>query len=395
MDYIFSDRVQSLKPSTIREMLKYSSNPNFISLAAGNPAPEAFPSKEIAEISGEILSKNPFGALQYSVTEGYTDLRNSVKSLMKDKNIGADFDETVITSGAQQVMDLATKSLCNEGDTVISESPSFIGSLNSFRSYNVKLCGVPVESDGINTEKLEEALKNNKNVKFIYTIPNFQNPSGVTMSIEKRKAVYALAKKYNTLILEDNPYGDLRFSGEDLPSIKSLDTDGIVIYAGSFSKVLSPGLRVGWCVAHKDIIQRMVVCKQGQDVHTNILAQMIANEFITKYDFNAHISKLKEIYRKKATFAMDLIDKYLCPYGIKYQKIEGGLFIWCSLPEKITAVEFCQKAIDKKVCIVPGNTFLTNTNDICYDFRVNFSTPTDEQLEKGIILLGELAKEIL
>lgn len=193
---------------------------------------------------------------------------------MKEKhNIGTENDELIITSGAQQIMDLAAKSLCNEGDVVICEAPSFIGSLNSFRSYNAKLVGVPVESDGINTDILEDKLKTENNVKFIYVIPNFQNPSGVTMSLEKRRKVYNLAKKYGVLILEDNPYGELRYSGEHLPSIKSFDTDGIVIYSGSFSKVVSPGMRVGWCVAPNPIIQKMVVCKQGQDVHTNIWSQ--------------------------------------------------------------------------------------------------------------------------
>ncbi|MBQ7521766.1 MAG: PLP-dependent aminotransferase family protein, partial [Clostridia bacterium] len=285
MEYIFSNRVNSLKPSAIREIFKYAADPEVVSLSAGNPAPDAFPCKAVAEISAEIFSKRPIDALQYSVTEGYVPLRNHLKQYMKEKyHIGTETDDLIITSGAQQIMDLATKSLCNEGDVVITEAPSFIGSLNTFRSYNAKLVGIPMESDGINTDILEEKLQSEKNVKFIYLIPNFQNPSGVTMSFEKRKKVYELAKKYGVLILEDNPYGDLRYYGEDIPSIKSLDTDGIVIYSGSFSKVLSPGIRVGYCVAPSPIIQKMVVCKQGEDVHTNIWSQMVAYEFMTKYD---------------------------------------------------------------------------------------------------------------
>ena len=247
MDYFLSDRVQTLKPSAIREIFKYASDPEVISLSAGNPDPEAFPVKEIAEISNDVLTNRPIDALQYSITEGYVPLRNALKDYMKNKfNIGRDFDELIVTSGAQQVMDLATKSLVNEGDTVICEAPSFIGSLNSFRAYKARLCGIPLESDGMNLEALEKALKTEKNVRFIYTIPNFQNPSGVTTSLEKRHAIYELAKKYGVLILEDNPYGELRVSGEDVPAIKSFDEDGIVIYAGSFSKVLSPGMRIGW-----------------------------------------------------------------------------------------------------------------------------------------------------
>ncbi len=394
MEYIFSNRVNSLKPSAIREIFKYAADPEVVSLSAGNPAPDAFPCKAVAEISAEIFSKRPIDALQYSVTEGYVPLRNHLKQYMKEKyHIGTETDDLIITSGAQQIMDLATKSLCNEGDVVITEAPSFIGSLNTFRSYNAKLVGIPMESDGINTDILEEKLQSEKNVKFIYLIPNFQNPSGVTMSFEKRKKVYGLAKKYGVLILEDNPYGDLRYYGEDIPSIKSLDTDGIVIYSGSFSKVLSPGIRVGYCVAPSPIIQKMVVCKQGEDVHTNIWSQMVAYEFMTKYDFEGHLEMLRNLYRRKAQFMMDLLDKHLAPY-VTYDKIDGGLFIMCKLPDDIDMLSFCKEAVLRKVCVVPGNAFLTDENEECHTFRVNFSTPTDEQLEKGVTILGKLVKEL-
>ena len=394
MEYIFSDRVNTLKPSAIREIFKYAADPEVVSLSAGNPAPDAFPCKAIAEISAEIFSKRPVDALQYSVTEGYTPLRNHLKQYLNEKyGIGTQTDDLIITSGAQQIMDLATKSLCNEGDVVITEAPSFIGSLNTFRSYNAKLVGVPIESDGINTDILEEKLQTEKNVKFIYLIPNFQNPSGVTMSFEKRKKVYELAKKYGVLILEDNPYGDLRYYGEDIPSIKSLDRDGIVIYSGSFSKVLSPGIRVGFCVAPSPIIQKMVVCKQGEDVHTNIWSQIVAYEFMTKYDFEGHLEMLRNLYREKAKFMMDLLDKHLTPY-VTYDKIDGGLFIMCKLPDEIDMPSFCKEAVLRKVCVVPGNAFLTDENEECHTFRVNFSTPTNEQLEKGVTILGKLVKEL-
>ncbi len=396
MEYIVSDRVKTLKPSAIREIFKYAADPTVVSLSAGNPAPEAFPTKEIAEISNRILTEEPITALQYSVTEGYPPLRRAVTDFMQEEyQVGKDFDDLIITSGAQQVMDLLTKSMVNEGDTVICEAPSFIGSLNSFRSYNARLCGIPLEADGMNLEALEAALKNEKNVRFIYIISNFQNPSGVTTSLEKRKAIYALAKQYGVLILEDNPYGELRISGENIPTIKSLDEDGIVVYAGSFSKVLSPGLRLGYVVAPKPVIQKMVVCKQGEDVHTNVWAQMIAHRFMTEYDFKGHLKNLREIYRKKANFCMDLLDQYLVPNKITYQRIDGGLFIWCKLPEGADMPDFCKQAVLRKVCVVPGNAFLTNESEQCSSFRINFSTPTDEQLEKGIRILGELAKEIL
>lgn len=394
MEYSFSDRVNSLKPSAIREIFKYAADPEVVSLSAGNPAPDAFPAKEIAEISADLLSRRPVDALQYGLTEGYTPLRDYLKKYMKDKyGIGSENDQLIITSGAQQVMDLAAKSLCNEGDVVICEAPSFIGSLNSFRSYNARLVGVPVESDGINTEILEEKLKTEKNVRFIYVIPNFQNPSGVTMSLEKRKKVYALAKKYGVMILEDNPYGELRYFGENVPAIKSLDIDGIVMYAGSFSKVISPGMRVGWCVAPNPVIQKMVVCKQGQDVHTNMWSQIVIHEYVTKYDFEEHLNYLRELYRKKARFMMDLLDEHLAPY-ITYDKIDGGLFIMCKLPDNINMLDFCKEAVKRKVCVVPGNAFLTDETEECHTFRVNFSTPTDQQLEKGVKILGELIKEL-
>ena len=372
--YQFSDRVSNLKPSAIREIFKYAADPEVVSLSAGNPSPEAFPAKEIAEISARILSENPISVLQYSVTEGYTPLRQHMMEYMrKTHNTGSDNDDILITTGAQQIMDLCTKALVNEGEAVICEAPSFIGSLNTFRAYNARLVGVTVEPDGMNTDELEEKLKANPDAKLIYTIPNFQNPSGVTMSLEKRKKVYELAKKYGVLIIEDNPYGDLRYSGENLPNIKSFDTDGIVIYAGSFSKVISPG------------------CKQGNDVHTNIWSQVVCDEFISKYDFDAHLQRLRDIYTKKAEFCMELLDKYCAP-EITYNRIDGGLFIWCDLPESVDMPKFCKDAVLNKVCVVPGNAFLTDERDECHSFRINFSTPTDEQLEKGIRLLGELIK---
>ncbi len=396
MEYKFSDRVQNLKPSAIREIFKYASDKSVVSLSAGNPSPEAFPVEEIKEISKRIFEEDPISALQYSVTEGYTPLRETLREYMKkNHNVGTDNDDILITTGAQQIMDLATKSLVNEGDVIITEAPSFIGSLNTFRSYNAKLVGVEIESDGMSIDGLEKALKENPSTRFIYTIPNFQNPSGITMSLEKRKAMYDLAKKYQVLILEDNPYGDLRYSGEAVPSIKSFDTEGIVIYAGSMSKVVSPGIRVAYTIAPKPIFQKMVVCKQGNDVHTNVWSQMICNELMTKYDFQGHLEKLRQIYSKKAQYMMDLMDEYLVPLGITYSPITGGLFTMCTLPSYVDMPTFCKDAVLNKVCVVPGNAFLTDETQECHTFRVNFSTPTDEQLKRGIELLAETAKKYI
>lgn len=394
MDYTFADRVGALKPSAIREILKYTSKPGIIPFAAGNPAPEAFPVDDIARISAKIFSERPVDALQYTVTEGYTPLREHLKGYMKrTHNIGRDFDELIITSGANQVMELTAKVLCNEGDTVICENPSFIGSLNAFRAFGLKLRGVPMEADGMDMEALECALKEEKNAKFIYTIPNFQNPSGVTMSMEKRKKVYELARKYNIMILEDNPYGDIRFAGEHIPAIKSFDEDGRVIYAGSFSKVLSPGMRVGYAIAPGEVMAKLIVCKQTSDVHTNIWAQIVAYEFMTACDYEGHLQKNRGIYRKKANLMMDLLDDKLAP-KITYNKPAGGLFIWCRLPGHADMPSFCKEAVMNGVATVPGNAFSVDEEESCQYFRVNFSTPTDEQLRKGVDILAEAAKKL-
>ncbi|MCL2512872.1 MAG: PLP-dependent aminotransferase family protein [Oscillospiraceae bacterium] len=390
MDYIFSNKISSLKPSAIREILKVTSDPSFIPFAAGNPAPEAFPTEDIRAMTDKILRENPVNALQYGVTEGYPPLREAVREFIKDKySLGNENDSLIITSGAQQVMDLATKALCNEGDTVICESPSFIGSLNCFRSYSARLAGVRVENDGMDFEMLEQTLKTAENARFIYTIPNFQNPSGVTMSLEKRKKVYELALKYGVLIVEDNPYGDLRVSGVDIPSIKSFDTENIVIYAGSFSKILSPGLRVGFALAPSEIIAKMVVCKQTSDVHTPLLNQMLVYEWLKNYAIEKHLDYLRGIYKRKLDLMCEGLDSSLSGF-LDYQKPEGGLFIWCSLPENAGVMDYCKKAAERKVAMVPGSAFLTDANEADNHIRLNFSTPTDENIVKGINILKDL-----
>ena len=396
MNYRFSDKVLALKPNAIREILKSASDPGVISLSAGNPAPDAFPVEAIREISERLLKENPIGVLQYGVSEGYQPLRDTLKAYLKEKHgIGSDDDELIIVSGAQQVMDIAAKTFLNEGDVLVCEAPSFVGALNTFRSYNTELVGVTVEPDGMNMEELAKVLDSNKNAKMIYTIPNFQNPSGVTMSLEKRKKLYELAKAQGCMIIEDKPYGDLRYHGEDVPAIKSFDTEGIVIYSGSFSKVVSPGIRVGFMEANKAAMAKMIICKQGQDVHTAMWSQMLCYEFMTKYDYEAHLNYLRQLYTAKADLCMSLLDEYVVPNGISYQKIEGGLFIWCDLPEDVDMLDFCKKLTERKVCVVPGNAFLTDSSLPCHSFRINFSTPTDEQLAEGIKEIGRLAKEII
>lgn len=395
MNYKFSDKVSGLQASAIREILKFTSDPEVISFAAGNPAPEAFPKEKIAEISADILNNDPILALQYSVTEGYTPLRDLLKEEMAKKGcFNPETDDLIITSGAQQANEFACKVLCNEGDTLICEAPSFIGSLNAFRSYNVSLKGVEMEAGGINLSKLEEALKESGGQKLVYVIPNFQNPTGDTMTLEKRKAVYELACKYNAIILEDNPYGDLRFDGEDIISIKSMDKESRVIYSGTFSKILAPGLRVGYACGPKEIIQKMVICKQVADVHTTIWSQVVCHRFMQQVDMNAHFANLREIYKKKCNLMLEGIEKHFSK-KITYTKPQGGLFIWCTLPEGSDMPEFCTRAVrDYKIAVVPGTAFMINESDKTTSFRLNFSTPTDEQIVKGIEILGKMTKEM-
>ena len=389
-NYYFSKKISSLQPSAIREILKFTADPTVISLAAGNPSNDAFPKEAVRKITADILRDNIVEALQYSVSEGYVPLVGELNKLTRSRyGVGTDDDRLIIVSGAQQGIEMSTKCLCDDGDTIICEDPSFIGSLNAFRSYDVNLVGVPMEKDGISIEKLEAALKENKRVRFIYLIPNFQNPSGITMSYEKRKAVYGLAQKYGALILEDNPYGDLRFTGGDIPSIKSLDTDGLVIYVGSFSKILSPGLRVGFVLANEAIIPKLVVAKQCSDVHTNILAQMICHRFITEYDLPAHIEMLRNLYRAKCRLMADEIDSRF-PKSVKRTTPEGGLFLWCTLPDGSDMPGFCKLAVENKVAVVPGNAFSADEDAPNHSFRLNYSTPSEENIVKGIGILGEL-----
>ncbi|MBQ3843187.1 MAG: PLP-dependent aminotransferase family protein [Ruminiclostridium sp.] len=391
--FAFSDRIKTLQPSAIREILKFTSYPDVISFAGGNPAPEAFPVEKIKTIMNEIMDKDPITALQYSVSEGYVPLRDWIKDDLAGKKIfNYANDDVIITAGAQQCMEMTAKVLCNEGETIICEEPSFIGSLNSFRSYNSKLVGVPMDDEGIDPVKLEQALKDNPRTAFIYVIPNFQNPTGRTMSFERRKQVLALAYKYRTHIIEDNPYGDLRFAGDDVPAIRTMDTEGRVIYAGTFSKTVAPGLRVGYMCAEKSIIAKATCALQVSTVHTSILSQMIVHRFVTEYDFNEHLENLRRIYGKKCDLMLSNL-KMKMPQSIKFTEPDGGLFIWGTLPDGDMDY-FVKKAIDRKVAIVTGKAFLVDERKPSLSFRLNYSTPTDEQIERGVDILAEVAKSI-
>lgn len=388
MEFQISDRMKSLRGSAIREIFKYLADPEVISLAGGNPDPSLFPSDALADIAMDMLKNQPVLSLQYGITEGHTPLRNAVKARLAEKeNIGRDFDDLIIVSGGQQGIELATKCLVNEGDVVIVEEPSFIGALNCFRSYGAKLIGIPMESDGMNIDVLEKTLKETKNVKMIYTIPTFQNPTGVTMSLEKRKRLYEAAKKYNVPILEDNPYGELTFSGVKMPTIKSLDTEGLVIYSGSFSKILSPGLRLGFLCAHSALVAKIVIAKQVSDVHTPVITQLLATEYLKRHNIDDLIVTMRERYAHKCKTMLDAIAEYF-PKDLTCTRPEGGLFIWCDLGHGIDTLPLSKKAIAEKVAFVPGNTFMVDMEKTCSALRLNYSTVSDERIVEGIRRLG-------
>ena len=393
MEYKFSRKLAELKPSAIREIFKSLSDPTIISFAAGNPSPESFPVEDLARLSAEIFESDASFALQYGITEGYTPLREAITARQKSRfgdSMVRDYDTTLVVTGGQQGLELACKAFCNEGDTIICENPSFIGALNAFRSNGVKTVGVDMEDDGICLEKLEATLKNTKNAKLLYLIPTFQNPSGTCMSLEKRLAVLELAKKYEIVILEDNPYGELRFAGEDIPTMKSLDNDGLVIYCSSFSKILSAGMRIGFVIAPNEIASKMVVAKQVEDVHTNLFFQMLCYKYMTTCDLDAHIAKINELYKHKCNLMLDCIDKYIPKDKVTFTRPEGGLFIWGTVKDCTDASFVVKKAIEKKVAVVPGSAFNCDTEAPSPSFRLNYSTPSDEQIVEGIKRLGEV-----
>ena len=393
--YSLSKKYAGLKPSAVREILKATSEPGMIAFAGGSPATEAFPCDEVKKISAEILEENPVSALVYGVSEGYEPLRQAVKKwLYEREGIGTDDDSVIITAGGTQVMDITTRVLASEGDTVICEDPSFIGSLNCFRSHGCKLVGVPIDEDGMNINALEEAIRQNPNAKFIYTIPNFQNPGGTTLSLEKRKRMYRLALENNLVILEDDPYGNLRVEGEPVPSIKSMDTDGIVVYAGSFSKILAPGIRVAYAVVPSKIAPAFTIGKQVSDVHTGVLNQMIVSRWFDEYDVNAHIDEIKKIYRRKLNLMCSCLDEY-CKGFISYVRPQGGLFIWARLPDNVNMLDYVNKLLERKVAVVPGTAFTVDDTKPCSYIRLNFSTPDDESIVEGVEIMGEAARDFI
>lgn len=391
----FANRISHLKPSAIREILKLSSDPSIIPFSAGNPSAESFPVDDIRRFSNEILENDPAVALQYGITEGYAPLREQLRDFcaLRYRAVGEE-DDVIVTTGAQQVLDFVTKILVNEGDSIVCEGPTFVGALSAFKSYNANIAQVELTENGLDPDALEAAVKNNKNVRFIYVIPNFQNPTGLMMPLSTRKAVLDIAERNDVYVLEDNPYEELCFTGQLQPTIKSMDKSGRVIYAGSMSKILSPGLRIGFCSAPKDVIQKLTVAKQVSDVHTPLLNQMICSRFLAETDIEAHIEKIRAIYKHKTMLMLDCLDS---AFGdrVAFTRPEGGLFIWCTLPARVDMLDFSMRAVKRGVAVVPGNAFYADDDAPCSSFRVNFSSPSDEQIVNGCAILGEVADEMM
>ena len=392
MNFEISNRMSGLKPSIIRELLKQMADPALISFAGGNPAQDSFPAEEICRFSDNLLRSEPVKTLQYSVSEGIPEVREAVKQFANRLfPICKESDSLVMMSGSQQILDLTAKCLCNERAVVTVEEPAFLSAYLTFRSSGAEVKGVPMQPDGLDLEALERVLSAKPKPAFFYCIPNFQNPTGYTTSLEKRKAIYELTERYGVPVLEDDPYGELRFSGEALPPIKALGTGEHVIYAGSFSKILCPGMRLAYCIADQSFMRHMVTAKQCSDVHTNVWAQHVCEKILTQTDMNRHLARLRSIYGEKAKQMMDALDAK-CPQ-ITYVRPEGGMFLWGTLPQGISMPDFVQRCLEKKLAVVPGNAFYVDDSAPCNSFRMNFSAPNAEQIERGVeIMAGVLAE---
>ncbi|NLN48045.1 MAG: PLP-dependent aminotransferase family protein [Clostridiales bacterium] len=386
----YAKRMDNIKGSAIRELLKLTEQPEIISFAGGLPAPELFPIESLKEVCLKVLDTDGKAALQYSPTEGYVPLRKIISERLGRLGIDISFENILITSGSQQGLEFCARVFVDEGDTIICESPSYLGALNAFKAYLPKFVEVKMDEDGMKMDELEKALKENPNAKFIYTIPDFQNPTGITMSLDRRKKIVELAEQYNVPVVEDNPYGDLRFDGEKHPPISCFDTKGLVIYLGTFSKIFAPGLRLGWVAASPEITQKYVLVKQGADLQTNSMSQREIATYIETNDIDAHIEKIIKVYRKRRDLMLETM-KQEFTNNVSYTYPNGGLFTWVTLPEGIDAADVLQKALEEKVAFVPGGSFYPNPGNENH-FRLNYSNMPEDKIVEGITRLGKVLK---
>ena len=387
-----AERMQGVNGSAIRELFKLLGDPEIISFGGGNPAKECFPKEDIEKITDELLRDKSDVLLQYGATEGYLPLRKAyIEKILPDLGLTAELENVLALTGSMQGLDLICKVVVNPGDVVLVEEPSFLGALQTFNIAQAKLVPVPLHTDGIHVDELEALVREYRPVMF-YTIPTFQNPTSWVSGIEARKAIARLAAEYDMIVIEDDPYASLRFSGEKLPTIKSFDTSGNVILMSSFSKTISPGMRVALCCGNAELIRKMTIAKQSADTHSPNLNQAIIAEYLNRDLLPEHIVEISKVYAHSASVMVEAMEEYF-PDWVEYEKPIGGLFIWCTLPEGWDASELFKKAVARKVAFVPGVSFFTTSGKGNNTFRLNFSAEPEERIRKGIRTLGDLLKE--
>ncbi len=395
-------RTHGMASSAIRELLKLTQQPDLISFAGGLPAPEMFPIEKVKAAADTVLTEVGAQALQYSTTEGYNPLRELLVRHMARYGIKVGIDNIVITSGSQQALDLIGKLLINPGDRILTENPSYLGALQAFTAYQAQYVTVPIDDDGLQVAHLEAALRSGP--KFMYILPNFQNPTGVTLSLTRRYDLIALAEEYGIPIVEDDPYGQLRYEGEHLKPLVVLDSEylgcegdggytGNVIYTSTFSKTLAPGLRLGWIVAPKDVVFKLVQMKQGTDLHTSSFDQMVAYEVARDGFLDKHIRTIRETYGHRRDVMLNAMEQYF-PSEVRWTRPAGGLFLWVTTPESINTAELLKDAIAQKVAFVPGYSFHPNGGGH-NTMRLNFSNAKDEMIIEGIRRMSVALKQRL
>ncbi len=398
IENLYSKNANNLKRSVIRELLKLTNKPEIISFAGGLPAPKTFPKDELGDIVDEVIQKEGTKALQYGATEGDEMLREEIIKLLEEDGIeGLKIENVLPVTASQQALDMTAKIFVDPGDPIVLGMPSYVGAIGAFRSYRADMIGVPLEDDGMNMEILEEKVKKLKEegrtLKFVYVIPDFQNPAGITMSKEKRQKLINLAHKYNFLIIEDSPYRNLRYSGENVPSIYSLDDKGHTVSLYTFSKIFAPGFRLGWIVGPEEILDKYIVAKQAMDLCTPPFSQRVAAYYMKEGYLKKRIEKNVEIYRKRRKAMLDALEKYMPDRDdISWTKPEGGMFLWLTVPEYIDTEDMFYKAIDQNVAYVIGNAFYVDDggSNTC---RLNFSYCSEDKIEEGIKRLSDVVKK--
>ena len=397
VDRLYSDRAGKMRKSEIRELLKVTQDPEIVSFAGGLPNPKSFPIEDLQGVVKDVLNRHGKTALQYGTTQGLRELRESIAERSAKDGVNIDADDIIITSGSQQALDTVGKVFLNPGDTAICGLPSYLGGLNAFRSYEANLTGIPLDEDGMRIDILEEQIKKlqkeNITPKFIYVVPTFQNPAGVVMPEKRRKKLIDIANEHDLVIIEDDPYGKLRFDIEHIKPIKAFDDEGRVIYMSTFSKILSPGFRLAWVIASEELKRKMLICKQALDLCTNTFTQFIADEFMRTGSLDLHIMKIREMYKPKRDLMMNNMKEYF-PDGYECNKPKGGMFAWVTLPEGIDTEIMFLDAIKNKVAYVHGKAFHVDGGG-GRSMRLNFSYSSDKQIGEGMQRLANVIKEKL